>query len=193
MFAASDNICDTPDQRDMEAPPPCDEAPPSYWESLPPDWESLPPDRESLPPDWESLPPDRESLPPYVINKPIKLHQVPPGQFSGQYHNSYIYSSVVFYSTVAIMGPMERSQYCKCWWQCFVIKASVTKMSINISFYYRSMNYYPLFRVRSWNNGVHCMSFYILIAVSMGEMANPLIDLSFSRPWDHSAQSIYQS
>ena len=26
----------------------------------------------------------------------------------------------------------------------------------------RSMKYYPLFRVRSWNNGVHCMSFYIL-------------------------------
>ena len=26
-----------------------------------------------------------------------------------------------------------------------------------------SMNYYPLFRVRSWNNGVRCMSFYILM------------------------------
>ena len=25
-----------------------------------------------------------------------------------------------------------------------------------------SMNYYPLFRVRSWNNGMRCMSFYIL-------------------------------
>ena len=25
-----------------------------------------------------------------------------------------------------------------------------------------SMNYYPLFRVRSWNNGVRCMSFCIL-------------------------------
>ena len=29
-----------------------------------------------------------------------------------------------------------------------------------------SMNYYPLFRVRSWNNGVRCMSFYILISES---------------------------
>ena len=26
-----------------------------------------------------------------------------------------------------------------------------------------SMNYYPSFRVRSWNNGVRCMSFYILL------------------------------
>ena len=27
--------------------------------------------------------------------------------------------------------------------------------------------YYPLFRVRSWNNGVRCMSFYILIPVNV--------------------------
>ena len=27
----------------------------------------------------------------------------------------------------------------------------------------RRMNYYPLFRLRSWNNGICCMSFYILI------------------------------
>ena len=27
-----------------------------------------------------------------------------------------------------------------------------------------SMNYYPLFRLRSWNNGVRCMSFYILMS-----------------------------
>ena len=34
-----------------------------------------------------------------------------------------------------------------------------------LSYYHQqigSMNYYPLFRVRSWNNGVRCMSFYIL-------------------------------
>ena len=28
-----------------------------------------------------------------------------------------------------------------------------------------SMNYYPLFRVRSWNSGVSCMSFYILMVI----------------------------
>ena len=35
-----------------------------------------------------------------------------------------------------------------------------------LSYYHhriRSMNYYPLFRVRSWNNGVRCLSFSILI------------------------------
>ena len=38
-----------------------------------------------------------------------------------------------------------------------------------LSYYHhqiRSMNYYPLFRVRSWNNGVRCMSFYILMNVT---------------------------
>ena len=35
-----------------------------------------------------------------------------------------------------------------------------------LSYYHHqigSMNYYPLFRVRSWNNGLRCMSFYILL------------------------------
>ena len=35
-----------------------------------------------------------------------------------------------------------------------------------LSYYHHqigSMNYYPLFRVRSWNNGMRCMYFYILI------------------------------
>ena len=34
-----------------------------------------------------------------------------------------------------------------------------------LSYYHQtgSMNYYPLFRVRSWNNVLRCMSFYILI------------------------------
>ena len=29
-----------------------------------------------------------------------------------------------------------------------------------------SMNYYPLFKFRSWNNGVRCMSFWILIYIA---------------------------
>ena len=44
----------------------------------------------------------------------------------------------------------------------------------NLSYFHHqigSMNYYPLFRVKSWNNGVRCMSFYIFILV--------LIDIDF--------------
>ena len=39
-----------------------------------------------------------------------------------------------------------------------------------LSYYHHqigSMNYYPLFRVRSWNNGMRCMSFYILIFIKI--------------------------
>ena len=32
----------------------------------------------------------------------------------------------------------------------------------------RSMNYHPLFKVRSWNNGMRCMSLYMLMAVGIG-------------------------
>ena len=35
-----------------------------------------------------------------------------------------------------------------------------------------SMNYYPLFRVRSWNNGVRCTSFYILMNLWYGRIAS---------------------
>ena len=48
-----------------------------------------------------------------------------------------------------------------------------------LSYYHHqigSMNYYPLFRVRSWNNGVRCMSFYIL--------TKPIEHYTTS--WDHS-------
>ena len=37
-----------------------------------------------------------------------------------------------------------------------------------LSYYHHqigNMKYYPLFRVRSWNNGMRCMSFYILIVL----------------------------
>ena len=43
-----------------------------------------------------------------------------------------------------------------------------------LSYYHHqivSMNYYPLFRVRSWNNGVRCMSFCILTVCHVVEWA----------------------
>ena len=51
----------------------------------------------------------------------------------------------------------------------YVFSLSISFVMIEIyiyilSYYHHqigSMNYYPLFRVRSWNNGVRCMSFYI--------------------------------
>ena len=50
-----------------------------------------------------------------------------------------------------------------------------------LSYYHHqigSMNYYQLFRVRSWNNGVRCMSFHILMGPSGA-------DRTQVGPWPH--------
>ena len=47
-----------------------------------------------------------------------------------------------------------------------------------LSYYHHqigSVNYYPLFRVRSWNNGMRCMSLYILTEFNMGFYIRPSI------------------
>ena len=53
----------------------------------------------------------------------------------------------------------------------------------NLSYYHNqtgSMNYYPLFMVSSWNNGVHCMSFYILILIAiLGNARHLLISSAY--------------
>ena len=44
----------------------------------------------------------------------------------------------------------------------------ITEQIYTLSYYYHqigSTNYHPLFRVRSWNNGMRCMSLYILIVM----------------------------
>ena len=54
-----------------------------------------------------------------------------------------------------------------------------------LSYYHNqigNMNYYPLFRVRSWNNGVRCMSFCILMeSISEGSIVfNGIYELTMS-------------
>ena len=51
---------------------------------------------------------------------------------------------------------------------CFHFPCDDWENIYTLSYYHHqigSMNYYPLFRVRSWNNGVCCMSFCILILI----------------------------
>ena len=46
---------------------------------------------------------------------------------------------------------------------------------IALSYYHyqiSSMNYYPLFRVRSWHNGMRCISLYILMKLWYGRIAS---------------------
>ena len=57
-----------------------------------------------------------------------------------------------------------------------------------LSYYHHqigSMNYYPLFRVRSWNNGVRCISFYILMCTIC------LKDLIFGPFWTTSKSKLW--
>ena len=80
----------------------------------------------------------------------------------------YILSSV--WVRLSIFSPLSSIQICGT--VCFQFTHSSCDDWENIytlSYYHHqigSMKYYPLFRVRSWNNGVHCMSIYILIGWS---------------------------
>ena len=56
---------------------------------------------------------------------------------------------------------------------------------MNITEMKGSMKYYPLFRVRSWNNGVRCMSLYILmIGISLRIVLRRFHDLMFLLSWE---------
>ena len=55
------------------------------------------------------------------------------------------------------------------------ISLMMTEKVYTLSYYHhqiRSMNCYPLFRVRSWNNGMRCMSLYILMNSWYGQIAS---------------------
>ena len=57
----------------------------------------------------------------------------------------------------------------------FVMIARIYIYIYTLSYYHHqiwSMNYYPLFRARSWNNGMCCMSFYILTNLWYGQIAS---------------------
>ena len=41
------------------------------------------------------------------------------------------------------------------------------------------LNFYPLFKVRSWNNGMRCMSFYILMLHFLNNDISPILILMF--------------
>ena len=77
----------------------------------------------------------------------------------------YILSSV--WVRLSIFFPLSIIQYVR----LFFVSLPISLVMIEIINIYTlsychqigSMNYYPLFRVRSWNIDVRCMSFYILI------------------------------
>ena len=78
--------------------------------------------------------------------------------------DSYILSSVwvrlSIFSQLSIMGLSVFS---------LPISLVMIERIYTLSYYHHqigSMNYYPLFRVRSWNSGIRCMSLYIFILMT---------------------------
>ena len=64
-----------------------------------------------------------------------------------------------------------------CMFSVYPIPSWWLREYIALSYYHHqigSMNYYPLFRVSSWNNGMRCMSLYILMGAELCTKSNTL-------------------
>ena len=108
-----------------------------------------------------------------------------PAYFAQKHHNLYrkmikiflieypgaVYTSTnewtyIIYIYISLSYPLFNIGGCMFW--AYPIPSWWLREYIALSYYHHqigSTNYYPLFRVRSWNNGMHCMSLYILIYV----------------------------
>ena len=78
----------------------------------------------------------------------------------------YLLSSV--WVRLSIFSQLSIVHYMRLCVFSLPISLIMTEKIYTLSYYHYqigSMNYYPLFRVRSWNNGVCCMSVYILILI----------------------------
>ena len=76
----------------------------------------------------------------------------------------YILSSV--WVRLSIFSQLSIIQYMGLCVFSIPISLVMIERIYTLSYYHHqigSMNYYPLFRVRSWNNGMRCMSLYILM------------------------------
>ena len=81
----------------------------------------------------------------------------------------YILSSV--WVRLSIFSQLSIIQYMGLCVFSLPISLVMIERIYTLSYYHHqigSMNYYPLFRVRSWNNGMCCMSLYILISSDNG-------------------------
>ena len=78
-----------------------------------------------------------------------------------RYNVSSVWVRLSIFSQLSIMQYVELCVF------SLPISFAIDWENIHTLSYYHhqiiSMNFYPLFRVRSWNNGMRCMSFYILM------------------------------
>ena len=86
------------------------------------------------------------------------------GHWTYKISGRYILSSV--WVRLSIFSQLSVIQYMGLCVFSLPISLVMIERIYTLSFYHLrigSMNFYPLFRVRSWNNGVRCMFFHILI------------------------------
>ena len=75
----------------------------------------------------------------------------------------YVFSSV--WVTLSIFSQLSIIQYMGLCVFSLPISLVIIEMIYTLSYYHHhigSMNYYPLFMARSWNNGMRCMSIFLL-------------------------------
>ena len=85
----------------------------------------------------------------------------------------YMLSSV--WVKLSIFSQLSIIQYIGLYVFSLLIPRVMIEGIYTLSYYHHqigSMNYNPLFRVRSWNNGTHCMSLYILKNSWYGQIAS---------------------
>ena len=83
------------------------------------------------------------------------------------YKMPVIYNLSSVWVSLSILSQLSIMQYVGLWFSVFHSLCDDWDNIYTLSYYHHhligSMNYYPLFRVRSWNNDMRYMSFYILI------------------------------
>ena len=76
------------------------------------------------------------------------------------------------WARLSIFSQLSVIHYTICWAVCFQFTHFLCddwENIYNLSYHHHqigSLSYYPLFRVRSWDSGMHCMSFHILILLN---------------------------
>ena len=83
--------------------------------------------------------------------------------FTASHHNHNVWVRLSIFSQLSLIQYMGLCVF------SLPISLVMIERIYTLSYYHHpigSMNYHPLFRVRSWNNNMYCMSLYILIYIA---------------------------
>ena len=122
-----------------------------------------------------------------------------PGTFHWSYKMPVTYILFSVWMRLSIFFQLSIIQYMGLCVFSLPVSLVTIERIYTLSYYHHqigSMNYYPLFRVRSWNNGMRCMSLYSHQTCWCDLMNNLIIMMSWNENIFHvtgSARGIHQS